>query len=529
MHFDDYAKVIGETLFEAKVKAEKTYGKDNFQVINSKRIKHPIYFGLGHKEMFEVTIGIKNKKPKKNIVTEIPSRPSPSIEVSSPRTSFATYPESADYFSKTSDSKEIKMPPPPYTDAAKPKIVKPVNPAFHGMQAYNSTLKANRQASMRPVHGLRSNQEGNAEPHAQKILDDKYIAPEQIDEILNEIIAVKETRKRQDKIANQVKAKSTTEQRQFRCPNTPTADNSRLDYYEQRLSEMFEILRNMNQRFGKALEKEIPEMPEGLYYVKKNLLEMETPPEIADKLVFQLKEELPNIALQNPSEALRYTSNWLGKSIKISPEPDFRDSQGPKIIALIGPTGVGKTTTIAKIAASYVLNMERRLSVALFTLDTYRIGATDQLQQYAQIIDVEMEILYKPEDIDAVLPKHLEKDLIIVDTAGRCQKDTEELCELRSYLERLPNPNKYLVLSATAKYTDMLETVQCFDRIGFDHLIFTKIDETNTFGPLLGVLYKTGKSLAYYTIGQKVPEDFRKADCNFFRSRLFPANKMVDL
>ena len=89
MHFEQIAKILGETIFEAKVKAEKTYGKDNFTVITSKKVKHPIYFGFGHKEMFEITIGINSNKERKNVVTEVPIRPSPSVEVSAPRTSFS--------------------------------------------------------------------------------------------------------------------------------------------------------------------------------------------------------------------------------------------------------------------------------------------------------------------------------------------------------------------------------------------------------------------------------------------------------
>ncbi|MFZ5949881.1 MAG: AAA family ATPase, partial [Candidatus Rifleibacteriota bacterium] len=259
----------------------------------------------------------------------------------------------------------------------------------------------------------------------------------------------------------------------------------------------------------------------GLFQIKKKLLQIETPLEIVDQLVFELRDELPQNVLQRPEQALQYTSRWLEKRLKFSSDPVFNE-KGPKVIALIGPTGVGKTTTIAKIAASYGLNFKNRLSIALFTLDTYRIGATDQLRQYAQVIGVEMEILYSPEDIEAAISRHQDKDLIIVDTAGRCQKDAKELRELRKFLDQLPSTDKYLVLSATAKFTDMLETVQCFDRVGFEHLIFTKTDETNTIGPLLALMVKARKSLAYITNGQNVPEDFRKADFTFFDKRLFP-------
>lgn len=505
MHYEQYVKVQGDTLFEAKVKAEKTYGKDNFTVITSKKIKHPIYLGLGYKEMFEITIGIKGRK---NIVTEVPIRPSPSIELSTPRQSSASAAVAEDFSAPAAQKRNISKAP----------EIRPASSSLHGIRAYNSTP---RPTSMRNVHGLRSNQEGSAEPQSQKLLNEQCIASEQIDEILSEIIAVKETRKRQEKMAGTLKSAKNAAPRPQPF-SAPAVEDPRLGIYEQRLNEMFEILRNLNQRVGTSLEKEVPSIPEGLFQVKKNLLDIETPLEIADQLIFELKQELPQFALQRQDQALQYTSRWLEKTIRFSPDPEFNNPTGPKVIALIGPTGVGKTTTIAKIAASYGLNFKKKLSIALFTLDTYRIGAADQLQQYAQIIDVDMEIVYHPDDIDPAIERHLDKDLIIIDTAGRCQKDSIEICELRNFLDRLPTSDKYLVLSATTKYTDMLETVHCFDKVGFEHLIFTKTDETNTFGPLLAILVKTGKSLAYITNGQKVPDDFRKADFHFFNSRLFP-------
>jgi flagellar biosynthesis protein FlhF len=375
---------------------------------------------------------------------------------------------------------------------------------------------------MRQVHGLRTNQEGIHEPKPQKVKDNDCIAPEQINDILDEIQAVKQNRQRLDKIANSGR-KQPVRQKAAEMPLNTAQEANSIKAYEARLNEMFTLLQNMNKRFGQALEKEVPQIPEGLLQVKKSLLEIETPTEVADEMVSELQKHLPQHALHHVGEALEQTTSWLKQNIKFSSHNDLQARQnGPRIVALIGPTGVGKTTTIAKIAASYGLNLKERLSIALFTLDTYRIGAADQLQQYAQIIDVDMEILYHTEDIDAAMQKHNDKDLIIVDTAGRCQKDAKELCELRNFLDHLPDSDKFLVLSATAKYTDMLETVHCFERVGFEHLIFTKIDETNSFGPLLAVLIKTGKSLAYFTNGQRVPDDFCKANFDFLNSRLFP-------
>jgi len=373
------------------------------------------------------------------------------------------------------------------------------------------------------VHGLRTIQEGNNDPLPQHI-NAPGLEPHQIQDILTEIIAVKDERQRREKILPKAEERN-------RSRNNHPAESSAesqtdvkmmVSAMEDRVNQIFAILKNLNKESGEVLERKLPDLPKGLFEVKKNLLAMETPIEVTDQVVFDLKDHLPASALRYPEEALRATCSWFEKKLRFSPEIEFKRKNGPTVVVLIGPTGVGKTTTIAKLAASYGLSLKNQRSIALFTLDTFRIGATNQLQQFADIIGADMEILYKPEDIDSALPRHQDKDLIIVDTAGRCQKDSDELCELNCFIEKLPSASKYLVLSATSKYTDMIDTIRCFGRVGFDHLIFTKIDETNTIGPLLAVLFKTGKSLAYITNGQKVPEDFRKANFDFFNSRLFP-------
>ncbi|MEW6710080.1 MAG: hypothetical protein AB1403_09690, partial [Candidatus Riflebacteria bacterium] len=431
MHYDQYAKVLGDSLFEAKVKAEKMYGKDSFTVLSSRKVKHSIYLGLGYKEMFEITIGISNTsiKERKNVVTEVPLRPSPSIEISSSNLGSQIEKEI---------SSTVKIPAP--TRKVEPPVisaVKPVSASLHGINAYSA---AQKPVSMRNVHGLRSNQEGSEEPHPQKLLDNRCIEPEQIDDILSELMQVKETRKRQEKISGAIG------KTQPAAPTTNLKQNEdpRYDTIDKRINDVLRVLHTLTERVGVSIDREIPDMPEGLFHIKKKLLQIETPLEIVDQLVFELKDELPLNVLQRPEQALQYTSRWLEKKLKFSSDPVFNEA-GPKVIALIGPTGVGKTTTIAKIAASYGLSFKNRLSIALFTLDTYRIGATDQLRQYAQVIGVEMEILYSPEDIEAAISRHLDKDLIIVDTAGRCQKDAKELHELRKFLDRLPSTDKYLV------------------------------------------------------------------------------------
>ncbi|HNS08195.1 MAG TPA: hypothetical protein PKN29_00780 [Candidatus Ozemobacteraceae bacterium] len=546
MSYQSYDKVVGDTFFEANLKAESKFGKGNFEIISTRRVKHPIYLGFGHKELVELTVGIHDPQKAARKSIEAPSRPLPSVEVSLPRTVFSSFNEN----DKSAEKPAIRTPAvaatKPVAPAARP--VQAVLPVVD-KQGLNSYAQIQQQ-TIRPTHetrsvnGLRSNQEGNSEPRSQKLFQEKGLETEQINDLLSQIQAVKSERTRIDRIANttQGPARQTTvnsrppaasfgrdhEQDSTSCQYSIPAgmpDTARmakmLADMESRMEHLLSALQKMNIDTDKVLERETPDLPKGLYEVKKGLLAMETPIEVADDLVSNLRHQLSGNALRVPDEAIRATTNWLEQKLKFSSEINMRETTGPSIVVLIGPTGVGKTTTIAKLAAAYGLSDKFKNSVALFTMDTYRIGATEQLQHYAQIIDVDMEVLYKPEDVDTALERHFDKSLIIVDTAGRCQKDTQELCELRSFIDRLPSASRYLVLSATTKYVDMLDTIRCFGKVGFEHLIFTKVDETNNIGPLLAVLFKTGKSLAYITNGQKVPDDFRPAGFDFFNNRMF--------
>ena len=187
------------------------------------------------------------------------------------------------------------------------------------------------------------------------------------------------------------------------------------------------------------------------------------------------------------------------------------ESGKPVIAALIGPTGVGKTTTIAKLAAHYTLQKSKK--VALITSDTYRIAAIDQLQTYGEILNVPVQVIYNPGDIAKAIEKFSGYDLILIDTAGRSHKNKMQISELKAYLE---NKNHiieiYLVLSVTTKYLDLIEIINSFDVLKNAKVIFTKIDETNHYGTIFNILFNTRKNLSYITVGQNVPEDIEIAN-----------------
>lgn len=180
------------------------------------------------------------------------------------------------------------------------------------------------------------------------------------------------------------------------------------------------------------------------------------------------------------------------------------DSQ-KKFVMLIGPTGVGKTTTCAKIVAN---NWRNEKKVGFITADTYRLEAVSQLKAYANIMRVPIEVVNKPEDLTKTIEKFREKDLVLMDTAGRSPKNKEQMDELKTYVKsKGDNMETILVLSATSKASVLIETIEKFEHIGFDSIIITKIDETSNFSSLLSILKKYSYPFYYITNGQSVPDD----------------------
>lgn len=182
---------------------------------------------------------------------------------------------------------------------------------------------------------------------------------------------------------------------------------------------------------------------------------------------------------------------------------------GTRIVALIGPTGVGKTTTLAKIAARFVL--EKGVSAALITADTYRISAVEQLKTYSDIIELPLEIVYSPEELRAAIRKHKDKQLILIDTAGRSQHNEYQMKELTELLKANSRIEKHLVISATTKSRDAEDILEKFSVCRPERVIFTKVDETGSVGLVLNLLYEKEIALSYLAYGQSVPDDIMPA------------------
>lgn len=195
-----------------------------------------------------------------------------------------------------------------------------------------------------------------------------------------------------------------------------------------------------------------------------------------------------------------------------SPEPvqPAKKQDTAKVIVFLGPTGVGKTTTIAKLSSLFILN--HKLKVGLITADTYRIAAVEQLRTYAEILGIDVGVVYNSKELkDQLHQMNKLHDLILLDTAGRSHKNHENLNELKELLKSVPTSEHYLVLSTTTRCDDLLAIVETYSSITDFKIIFTKLDETGCLGSILNICYLTNKKMSYVTNGQNVPEDISVA------------------
>lgn len=184
------------------------------------------------------------------------------------------------------------------------------------------------------------------------------------------------------------------------------------------------------------------------------------------------------------------------------------EEKGPKVLFFVGPTGVGKTTTIAKIASSF--RVEQKKKVALLTSDTYRIAAAEQLRTYANILEVPFRVVYTAQEITNAISDFQEYDYILVDTTGHSpnnEAQRESMSELIHLVETDAKKEVFLVLSAATKYRDLMKIADTYKEIADYKLIFTKLDETSTLGNIYNLKMYTGASLSYVTCGQNVPDD----------------------
>jgi flagellar biosynthesis protein FlhF len=226
--------------------------------------------------------------------------------------------------------------------------------------------------------------------------------------------------------------------------------------------------------------------------------------ETARTIAMFAAEQLPKEDFADQGKIRRFVIRAIESLIEVKP-PLLHKTDRQKRIALIGPTGVGKTTTLAKLAAHHLINHSN--SVALITIDTYRIAAVEQLKVYGEIMHLPVEVVITPEQLEESLKRHADKSLILIDTAGRSPRDTLCIEELTSFLKPELEIEKHLVLSAATRENELLDTIRHFAAVTIDRTIFTKVDECMRTGVILNVQLQHDSPLSYITNGQRVPED----------------------
>ncbi len=295
---------------------------------------------------------------------------------------------------------------------------------------------------------------------------------------------------------------------------------SQEQYMKQTMGDV--AAEDVDSEENEALMQELGELKKQLVLMKENMLD-KVQESVAQKVkrLFMNKgitepwldevflSLLDNDILEDTSLLVSYLLEEIDESLQVQNET----LDAPKIMMLVGPTGVGKTTTIAKLAARYAFLMDRPYKVALLNLDSYKVGAYEQLSHYADIMQIEHLTVESPEAFKEALEAVEGCDIILVDTAGMSPYDTQKFIKAVEFVQS-DVPLKIevsLVLAATVKYEDMNDIYNNFSFLGLDSLIISKFDETKHFGTLLNfmLLYKT--PMSYFSIGQEVPDDLMPA------------------
>lgn len=280
---------------------------------------------------------------------------------------------------------------------------------------------------------------------------------------------------------------------------------------EQKLESLHSLIEQQLSRENESESKEeekFEEQNEMVMFMKliyNTLLDNEVNEQFANEILDEIER------MNKPGMTIDYILAHIyqkmilkfGQARTITPPEN-----APKLVFFVGPTGVGKTTTIAKIASKFRVNEKKK--VALLTTDTYRIAAAEQLRTYANILDVPFRVIYSTEEIDTALSDFSTFDYILVDTAGHSHQNAAQKENMNQFLHAVDGKVEsevFLVLSATTKYRDLLSIADTYSEMSKYKMIFTKLDETTTLGNLLNLKLHTGAELSYVTCGQNVPDD----------------------
>ena len=314
---------------------------------------------------------------------------------------------------------------------------------------------------------------------------------------------------------NAVKAEKTAESRHVAEGELQGQKNFERQLENSMIEEKLDSLHSLLEQQLKKPEEETEEAPEEeikedemsrfIKLVYNTMLDNEVDEKYANLIIDEMeKNNKPGTPLDHALADV-----YQKMILKFGNSQELTESQkGPKVVSFIGPTGVGKTTTIAKIAAKYQLDKKKK--VALLTADTYRIAAAEQLRTYAGILEVPFRVIYSAEEISQAVRDFQDYDYIMVDTAGHAHQNEDQREIIKGLIhaaDGLTDTDVFLVLSATTKYNDLKKIVDAYREVTDYRLIFTKLDETEERGNMFNIRLYTGAEICYVTCGQNVPDD----------------------
>ncbi|MFR0801398.1 MAG: flagellar biosynthesis protein FlhF [Suilimivivens sp.] len=314
---------------------------------------------------------------------------------------------------------------------------------------------------------------------------------------------------------NAVKAEKTAESRHVAEGELQGQKNFERQLENSMIEEKLDSLHSLLEQQLKKPEEETEEAPEEeikedemsrfIKLVYNTMLDNEVDEKYANLIIDEMeKNNKPGTPFDHALADV-----YQKMILKFGNSQELTESQkGPKVVFFIGPTGVGKTTTIAKIAAEYQLDKKKK--VALLTADTYRIAAAEQLRTYAGILEVPFRVIYSAEEISQAVRDFQDYDYIMVDTAGHAHQNEDQREIIKGLIhaaDGLTDTDVFLVLSATTKYNDLKKIVDAYREVTDYRLIFTKLDETEERGNMFNIRLYTGAEICYVTCGQNVPDD----------------------
>lgn len=247
----------------------------------------------------------------------------------------------------------------------------------------------------------------------------------------------------------------------------------------------------------------------------KNLTEKEIHKSVVVSIMDQLKKYKSFLSKDNLEN---YVQTCLSTLI-LTKTLDLNVKKQNKVIALVGPTGVGKTTTIAKLAL--IAKIIHKLDVGLISIDTYRLGAVDQLKSFADVSHTDFLVAYEPSEMPALMKKFAKKDIVFIDTVGRNHKNETQLKTNLDFLSSIQVDETFLVLSATSSTRNLVEIAKKFKMFDYSSFIFSKIDEAVVHGNIVNLITKTATPVAFLTNGQTIPDDIISADKDYLANLIY--------